>query len=497
MRRPNVLLIYTDQLRWDALGCNGNPDVKTPNLDRLAGDGLTFRRHFVQNPVCMPSRVSFLTGQYPSALGITHMGVPVPPETVTLPSMLRPYGYVSANIGKLHFLPHANRDHRQVHPNYGFDVLEISDEPGPYEDAYRAWVRRIAPEHLDAISPGLPPMAETWNRALGIRDAVVHPKERFPKHAIPFRAPGHLTHSAFVAEQAMEFIRHVGAGASGGHTQASLQRGSSDSQAGSPWLCIASFYSPHSPWVAPQEFLDLYDPSTFRLPSFPAEVDGSRAGTDYSEEGLRAARHGYYAMISEVDHHVGRLLSLVEETGKGDDTIVVFTSDHGDWLGEHLRHGKGYPAADPVSRVPLLMRWPGSSQMGGSGIKQPGRPIDEIVEAVDVLPTLLECAAVPVPPQVQGRSLLPYLQARPAAARESALTEAHGWKALRTERYRYVYRVTSSGPEEHLWELESDPGEYDDLAARPEHAAALAEHRRLLLARVLENEQPLPRVWAY
>jgi len=130
MRRPNILLLSTDQWRWDALGANGNPNVQTPNLDRLADEGTNFDHYFVQNPVCMPSRVSFLTGQYPSTLGITHMGVPVPAATVTLPTLLRPYGYTSANIGKLHFLPHANRDHREPHPSYGFDHLEVADEPG-------------------------------------------------------------------------------------------------------------------------------------------------------------------------------------------------------------------------------------------------------------------------------------------------------------------------------------------------------------------------------
>jgi arylsulfatase A-like enzyme len=119
-----------------------------------------------------------------------------------------------------------------------------------------------------------------------------------------------------------------------------------------------------------------------------------------------------------------------------------------------------------------------------------------MVEAVDVLPTLLECAGVPVPPQVQGRSLLPLLRGRPGG-RESALTEARGWKALRTGRFRYVCRVTDSGPQEHLWDLGADPGEYRDVAADPAYALALAEHRRLLLARAIENEQPLPRTWPY
>ena len=466
MRRPNILILYTDQQRWDALGANGNPDIKTPHLDRLASQGLTFTHHFIQNPVCMPSRLSFLTGQYPSTLRVTHMGVPVPPDTLTLPRMLSPYSYTTANVGKLHFLPHANRDHRDVHPSYGFDHLEISDEPGPYEDAYRAWVRRKAPEYLDAISPGLPPQAAVWNRAMRAADPVKHPDARQRPEPVPFRAPSALTHTAFVAEQTMEFIR---------------------THQAAPWLCIAGFYSPHSPWVAPQEFLDLYDPATFRLPAFPPEVDARREGTDYADDKLRAARHGYYAMVSEVDHHVGRLTSLLDDLQLAQDTIVVFTADHGDWLGEHLRHGKGYPAPDAVSRVPLLIRWP-------AGIAHPGRSATQIVEAVDVLPTLLECAGVPVPPPVQGRSLLPALQGAPTVARDAALTEHHGWKALRTERYRYV---CESDGGERLWDLETDPGEYVDVAADPAYATALVEMRRRLLVRVLQHEQPLPRAWAY
>src|SRR5512136_2295029 len=152
MKRFNILVLYTDQQRWDALGANGNQDVRTPNLDGLAAEGANFNHAFVQNPVCMPSRISFLTGQYPATLGITDIGVPVPEHTMTLPRLLRNFGYASANIGKLHFLPHANRDHRAVHPDYGFDHLEVSDEPGCYEDAYRAWVRRKAPDQLALVS---------------------------------------------------------------------------------------------------------------------------------------------------------------------------------------------------------------------------------------------------------------------------------------------------------------------------------------------------------
>ena len=183
----------------------------------------------------MPSRVSFLTGQYPSTLGITHMGVTVPEETVTLPKVLRNYGYRSANIGKLHFLPHANRDHRMIHPDYGFDHLEISDEPGCYEDAYRAWVRRTKPDQLDHLSVGLPPSRAVWNEAMYINDPVNHPSTnqeegggRFDfKGPVPFPGGDDVTHSAFVAAQTQTYLRQAGQ---------------------QPFLCIAGFYSPHAPW---------------------------------------------------------------------------------------------------------------------------------------------------------------------------------------------------------------------------------------------------------
>jgi len=480
LRRPNILLLVTDQQRWDALGANGNPDIRTPNLDRLAAEGVNFDHCFVQNPVCMPSRASFLTGQYPGTLGITHMGVPVPPETVTLPRLLRNAGYRSANIGKLHFLPHANRDHRTVHPDYGFDQLEIADEPGPYEDAYRAWVRRIAPDQLDLISLGLPPNAAIWREAMGVDDPIAHPDERFPKRAVPFHGRADLTHTAFVAEQTRAFIgaRH-----------------------GSPWLCVAGFYSPHSPWVVPQEYLDRYDPATFRLPIFPPEVEARRGAVEpgaphdsiaraaASDDELRAARHGYYAMVSEVDDQIGRILEELEATGQAEETVVIFTSDHGEWLGEHLRYGKGYPGDDAVSRVPLIVRWPG-------GQRRPGRTVDAIVELVDLLPTILECAALPVAPHLQGDSLAGLLAAEEgaAAAHDDALMEHAGWKTLRTARFRYLIEADGR---EALVDLDNDPGEYRDVAAEPGYAAALAEMRWRLLRRLVARERPLARTWTY
>ena len=471
MKRPNILIIYTDQQRWDALGANGNGEIRTPNLDALAARGTNFSRHFVQNPVCMPSRVSMLSGQYPSTLGITHMGVPVPEDLMTLPRLLKQYGYRTANIGKLHFLPHASRDHSRPHPAYGFDHLEIADEPGVYEDAYRAWVRRQAPDQMDGISAGLPPNTSVWQRAMGIEDGIVHRGEPEGRHdykrAIPFAADDHLTYSAFVGSRTIEFIEAAGP---------------------EPFFCIASFYSPHAPWIAPRKYLDMYDAHGLSLPAYPPEIDRQRPPDPaalFSNTQLRSAKQGYYAMISEVDHYAGRILDALEAAGKSDETIVVFTSDHGEWLGDHLRFGKGYPADDAVSRVPLIIAGPGVDE---------GGPHEGIVEAVDLVPTLLDLAAIQTPSFMQGESLVGAMNGDGSRQKRVALTEGTGWKSLRIPRFRYL--IHDDG-RESLWDLQADPGAYHDVAENGGYGDELSACRRYLLTRLLAMERPRERAWTY
>ena len=160
--------------------------------------------------------------------------------------------------------------------------------------------------------------------------------------------------------------------------------------------------------MAPQQYFDLYDPATLPLPSFPPEVEAQRGPQNFPDDELRLARQGYYGQISEVDHHVGRLLSSLDELGITDETVVIFTSDHGEWLGEHLRYGKGYPAHDQCSRVPLLIR-PADDTV-------PACTDTGLTEALDVLPTILDLAGIQTPPHLQGCSLLPRLHDDAAGA---------------------------------------------------------------------------------
>ena len=219
-------------------------------------------------------------------------------------------------------------------------------------------------------------------------------------------------------------------------------------------------------------------------------------------------------MVSEVDHHVGRILDRLDALGIADNTIVVFTSDHGEWLGEHLRYGKGYPGHDAVTRVPLLMRWPAGASAGGH--------CSRIVEALDVVPTLLEAAAIQRPAALQGSSLLPDLRCEEGAGPGCAITEMtpvagirihrqligagadraitemtqpkRHWKTLRTEGLRYV--VDADGAEA-LFDLERDPQAYQNVAGDSEYAPRLQAARKRLLERLLARERPLPRQWTY
>jgi arylsulfatase A-like enzyme len=465
---PNVLFILTDQQRWDSLGASGNPDVHTPNLDRLASTGTYFTNCHVQNPVCMPSRASILAGRYPSALGITDMGVPFPENEAHLATYFSRAGYETAYFGKLHFLPHANRDHTLPHPDYGYDQIAISDEPGVYEDAYRAWVRARAPSQLDLLSFGLPPARATWLKTMGWNDTVQHPAPPAGtgggRHdaAGPVAFPGRddCTHTAFVRERTLDFLRRR--------------------RDGQPFLCVASFYPPHAPWRTPQKYLDLYQPDQLQLPeNLPEPV-----GDHLTETQLRAARHGYYAMVSEVDDAVGSLMDGLREQGLEDNTIVVFLSDHGEWLGEHGRFGKGYPAHDAVSRVPCIFRVPG----------QEPRCLDGLVEAVDVLPTLLELCGLTVSSRLQGRSLANTCKGGDFCPRSSALIEQGGWSGLRTPTHRYNLRADAT---EHLFDLEASPSGHVEVTQDPAHASALSQCRKELALRQLQIRQPHLPIWRY
>jgi len=409
MKRPNVIILYTDQQRWDTINCAGFEYMHTPNLDKLAAEGVLFNNAFCNNPVCMPSRQSMLSGQYPSTIGCSTNGIEMPLDVPVLPDILKSYGYVTGNMGKLHFKNHANRDHREPHPRYGFDELILSDEPGCYDDAYIKWIETKAPGMVDKCRTSTPPCydGEAFN---------VHP--RGTQHPYVFEGPEDLTHAAFVAEESCEFIKR--------HKD-------------HPFFLISGFYAPHPPLNPPQRFVDMYDPEKMPLPIMN-ESEQSNLGI--SGRRWQLSKAYYYAMISHVDDQIKRIIKTLEEQGLKDDTLIIFTSDHGEHLGDHGHMQKGPPGMDSCIHVPLIISYPAK-------INEQGR-CEDLVEAVDLAPTVLDYCGVQIPPFFQGQSLFSLLQEKNYSPRSSAFMEFKSpfeisWKTIRTKEFKYC--ASSKGEE--------------------------------------------------
>lgn len=466
MKRPNVLLLYTDQQRWDTIQAGGNPFIHTPNLDRMAREGALFHRCYCNSPVCMPSRQSLLSGTYPSTNGCTDNGIEFDESRMTLQEILSAVGYTTANIGKLHFKNHSNRDHRELHPKYGFDHLILSDEPGCYEDAYIKWVRERAPESVEQCRVALPPAYDgPPNQA----------PDRNPVKPYTFQAPESLTHSAFVADETITFLQ---------------QR----KESGGPWFAIAGFYAPHCPFNPPERFVDMYTPSELPLPAFdqsggPFPWDGVKR--DLPNAQWQKVKAYYYALISHVDDCVGKILTALESSGQMENTLIIFTSDHGEHLGDHGITSKGPPGLDSCTRVPLLVRYPKKVQAG--------KQYNELIESLDISSTIVDYCGIQIPPQFQGRSFRTLLEGETYHSRTSAFTELKNpfrssWKALRTDRYKYC--VNHDGFE-LLYDHQNDPHEQRNIAGEPAYRQALQEVRHVLLMRWFENESQYPRKTAH
>ena len=451
MKRPKILLLYTDQQRWDTIRAGGFDWMHTPNLDRLAAQGTLFNQCYVNCPVCMPSRMSMLSGLYSSAFSQPTNGIEMPDGIRVAPNYLKPYSYHTANIGKLHFINHASfdRDHSQPYPDYGFDTAIISDEPGCYDDAYIRWVREQAPEEVDNCRINTPP---AWTG----KKIDHHPRHaRFP---YAFKGPEHLTHSAFVAEETAHYI---------------------EEQASRPWFCISGFYAPHCPFNPPARFLDIYKNADLPIPQM-THADAERYNLSLEE--WHNIRAHYFALVSHLDDQLGVIFEALDRAGVAEDTAIVFTSDHGEHMGDHGRTGKS-AAFDSASRVPLIMSLP--KWMDGPR----GQICDGIVEAVDILPTILDLCAVEVPSTLHGRSFRDALHGRSFAFRDSAYIEqGHSlkgdyYRALRTR--EHLYEIRNDGTES-LYIVSDDPAQINDRASDPSCADRLHLLRKKLLDRTFD-----------
>ena len=463
LKRPSILLLYTDQQRFDSLSCDGGPHAVSPNLDRLASQGVRFDGFHVNAVVCTPSRMSLLTGRYCSSIGIGWNGPSFPlGEAVPVNQLLKPYGYETAQIGKLHFDPHARRDHRDPTPTYGFDRFVLSDEPGCYDDAYTKWVEAVAPGKLAKTRTKLPPAAFHYG----------HPNYNEQERGLPggyvFEGDEGLTHSSFVASETCRFIEEMG----------------KDAERGRPFFAIAGFYAPHAPLNPPRRFLEMIDAKALPPPRMSEEERARSRYKDTTPQTWRETAAHYYALCAHVDDCVGRILECLERAGRAEETIVIFTSDHGEYLGDHGRTGKGSPGHDCIVHVPFIMRYPGRFPAG--------KVVTDLVEGVDVVPTLLDYAGVQVPSFVQGRSLRQALEAADPAPREDVFIESFtspGMGSLPLTRRStvktrgFMYSCDDKG-DEILCDRTADPGEGSNVVREAACAEALSDMRRRLAIRL-------------
>ncbi|MEK3909945.1 sulfatase [Paenibacillus sp. FSL H7-0331] len=446
----NILLITVDQLRWDAISCSGNHEIETPHIDRLSSQGARFTHAFTNAPACMPARSSLLTGRFPHAHGVRGGGVRLSEQEVTFPQILSQRGYHTAHIGKLHVQNHTYRDHTSPHPSYGYRTLQVTDERGTYRDPYTQWVERHYPEYAKAvrIEPG----------ASRVRNGTDHMSS---EGSFPAKA----SHSRWVSDTSIEFLREHG---------------------GTPFMLWASFFDPHSPFIVPSDWADKYDPYSLSLPR-NCEI------TPENEDTIRSKKAAYYALVSHVDDCIGRLLHYLDESGLAEHTAVMLSSDHGEFLGDWGRWGKGR-SEDESIRIPMVIRTP--------DMKGKSRVIEDVVQLFDLAPTICDLTNSMKPQSMQARSLLPLLRGELDEERTPFALVEINMEVSRintTEVFEKTYRskdyrltLWSSRQEGVLYDLNKDPLQLNNVWGEPDYKDIQAELIWQLLQRLMETENTLP-----
>jgi arylsulfatase A-like enzyme len=455
---PNILWVCSDQQRFDTIAGLNNQHVRTPHLRQFMAEAATFTHAFVQSPVCTPSRASFLTGRYPHITGARMNGTRIRPTERLVTRVLADFGYTCGLAGKLHLSPCSG---------------------GKVEDRIDDGYSRFWWSHdLQDIWPGHN-MWHVWLQSQG----VTWPKPPSDPWGVPVDPK--YTQAAWCADRAIQFMRE--------------QRGFG------PWLMSVNMFQPHHPFLPAKEYLDRYDPEKLPSPAYkPGELDSkpphqrsAHNGTAYpfsklSDLERRKITAAYYAMIEQVDHEFGRMLKDLGDTGQADNTIVIFMSDHGEMLGDHGFYLKGCHFYDCSMRVPLMIRWP---KRFSAGLKT-----DALVEMVDIVPTLLEAAGIPVIEGIQGRSLTALLEGKTEEHRDSVYMESYSMPArreaammatsVRTRTHKMtVYHSMNTG---ELYDLRKDPGEFRNLWDDPGSRSAKEEMMARLVARMSETVDPLP-----
>lgn len=474
--QPNVIVIMTDQQKATSLGMYANPDVSTPGLDALAASGIRFGSAFTVAPLCVPSRASMWTGAYPHNHGVRTNELRLSAERDTYLQAFQGAGYRTGIIGKNHCFDDLTCQRLDTHTEYLHRGV-VDQSPDPRDEAFRNWIS----DHNE--------FTELFGSAVTPLPA---------DHCPPAR----------IAEQAADFIAV------------------DDDR---PFLLWVSFPEPHEPYYAPEPYYSMYDPAEIQLPTVGDEdplagkPERQRlyrwlAGLDtLAEDDLRRAVATYYASVSFVDSQVDRIMAALDTAQLRDDTIVVYLSDHGDFAGEHGLVVKCNAFYDCLTRIPLIMSWPGHIPTGTVS--------HCLVSNIDVMPTVARLTDVPEPAGSRGQ-LLPGLGSDAEPRHEvfaeygaggepitrqrlyaAGLADRPTWrqylrareyegraKMIRTLEWKYVFDPIAPDAEE-LYNIQTDPGELVNLAGSAAHSDVITNLRTRILAwsTTTEDPNPIPR----
>ena len=492
--RMNVVFIDIEDMTANAVGCYGNSIVKTPNLDQFAAEGVRFARCYCQAPMCNPSRSSFLTGLRPDTTRVYTNPDPMdrllPKGALSLPELLRQTGIYSINIGKL--FHHIWTAEKQMG---AFDRLEFCGRPEDYKGTSTGY-----PRHLKEALQSLPrprfrysadpseekrltelkaKRDEIWRRAKENSREWNRGRAMFQQPMANVFGDSGLLEQQEGDGQKARMAAHI-------LKEMARQK--------KQFFLSLGFSRPHTPLRCPRKYLDLYDLGQIPAPEAPAEKDrgipavAKRFGLNYdifnrqykdpvTPEAARKAVMAYYGCSSFIDAQIGLVLGCLEREGLKNDTIVIVFSDHGFQLGEHGLWSK-YTLFEQSTRVPLLVRVP--------SVVTKGAVCDEIVELVDLLPTLCELLNMPRPANLEGTSIVPLLRQPSQPWKKAALTvcpiAGYVGRSARTKRWRYAewQSKKTNAREVELYDLAVDPWEQNNLAKDAKHSRQAAEFAVLL-----------------
>ena len=454
-KKPNILLIVSDQLIASLTGAYGHPVVQTPHLDQLAAEGTRFDAAYSPCPVCAPARACLMSGTYTSVNGCYDNAALFPGDRPTFAHYLSNAGYDTVLSGKMHFV---GAD--QLH---GFSRRLTTDiYPSAFQWVKPEWIRvkETRGKGFEEIMADRQGYHASGYTGKGVRVGFWHP-------ALSYDEETHF--------RALEYLH---------------ARGSDKKRRGetSPFLLCASYHHPHEPFWPPREYWDLYEGAEIDIPEFPENLDDTYSSMDRwlnayhgtrrfdlrDPDSLRRLRRAYYAQVTYLDRKVGELLDSLEENGLGDDTVVFFVSDHGDMLCEKEMVQKRC-FYEWSARIPFIARFP-DGRGAGTSWSQP-------VSLVDLLPTFCDLAGVEQRQPCNGRSVLGLLDGTDTSERE-AISEMHSEAIavpsfmIRRGQYKYIY---IHGHDGQLFDLEADPGEWNNLAGHPGYREIEARLRKRLL----------------